>query len=118
MKEIIKVYLKSGSFDNEKEIKDVVSKIMESDDGFSFEVIARYVCNLKGINILVEIQVPTLFLVNCGHSEIEMVAYTFDGDMEDFIAESELQSKEFDCNWETAVEQMKQFAYEVSGVES
>jgi hypothetical protein len=118
MKEIVEIYLKSGTFGNKEEISRAINEIMQSDDGWNFEVIARYVCNLEGMNILVEIQVPTLMPGNCGHSEIEMVAYTYDGEMEDFMAESELESKEFDGQWETAIEQMKFFAYEVRECEN
>lgn len=114
VKEITEIYTKSGNFNDKNEIQKTIKNIMQTDDGWTFDVIARYVCNLNGMNILVEIQVPQLFSVDCGHSEIEMVAYTYDGDMEGFMAEIELESREFNGQWETAVNQMKNFACEVS----
>lgn len=115
MKEILKLYTKSGNFYNKKEIQNEINLINQSDYGTTFEVIATYVTRVNGINILVEIQVPTLFsIVECGHTEIVMAAYSFDGELEDYSADIELSYNIFNEQWETAVEQMKKLANEVA----
>lgn len=45
---------------------------------------------------------------------IDIVAYEFEGELENFIADVELDSISFNGNWKTAIEQMKHFAMQVS----
>ena len=45
---------------------------------------------------------------------IDIVAYEFEGDLEDYIADVELDTVDFNGNWKTAIEQMKQLAISIS----
>lgn len=110
MSEIIRLYTESGDFCKKTEIEKEIEEIKHSDFGTSFEVIATYVTRVDNLNVLVELQVPTMFSEDFG---TEMVAYTFDGELEDYMADVELQAKVFNEDWETAVEQMRNFANEV-----
>lgn len=115
MREIVEIYTKSGTLDDVEEILNEVAKIRTEFDWTSFEELARYVCeNPKGKNILVELQVSTKW---CRENEvddyIDIVAYEFDGELEDYTAEEEIKTISFNGNWETAVEQMKKLAREV-----
>ncbi len=116
MKEIIEIYLESGTFDNIGEIMNEVDRIRTEVDLVSFVEIARYVCeNPNGKNILVELQVSTKW---CRDNDVEdyidIVAYEFDGELEDYIAEAELETISFNGDWNTAIEQMKHLACEVA----
>ena len=116
VKEIIEIYTKSKTFNNISEIMKEVERIRTKVDWCSFEEMARYVCEEpNGKNILVELQVSTKW---CRDNEvgdyIHIVAYEFEGDLEDYIADVELDTIDFDGNWKTAIEQMKQLAISVS----
>ena len=115
MKEIIEIYTKSKTFDNISEIMREVERIRTKVDITSFEEMARYICeNPNGKNILVELQVSTKW---CRDNDIgdfiEIVAYEFDGELEDYIADVELATEKFNGNWKTAIEQMKNLAVSV-----
>jgi hypothetical protein len=115
MKEILKLYTESGDFNNKTEIQNEIDLIKQSNYGTSFEVLAIYVTRLNNCNVLVEIQVPTLFsIAECGHTEIIMAAYSFDGELEDYSADNELSYKTFNEQWETAADQMRKLANEVA----
>lgn len=116
MKEIIEIYTKSKTFDNISEIMKEVTRIRNKVDMTSFEEMARYVCQTpNGKNILVELQVSTKWCRDNGIDDfIDIVAYEFDGDIEDYMADVELDTVKFNGNWKTAIEQMKQLAISVS----
>jgi hypothetical protein len=115
MKEIIEIYTESKTFSDEIEIAAEVSRIRNEVDLVSFVEMARYVCeNPNGKNILVELQVSTKWCRdNDVDDYIDIVAYEFDGELEDYVAEAELDTISFDGNWDTAVDQMKRLACEV-----
>ncbi len=116
MKEIIEIYLKSGTFDNIGEIMNEVDRIRTEVDLVSFVEIARYVYeNPNGKNILVELQVSTKWCRdNDVDDYIDIVAYEFDGELENYMAEEELETISFNGDWKTAIEQMKRLACEVA----
>ena len=115
MREIIEIYTKSKTFNNISEVMKEVNRIRTKVDVTSFEEMARYVCESNGKNILVELQVSTKW---CRDNDIDdyidIVAYEFDGELEDYSADVELNSIPFNGNWKTAIEQMKHLAMEVS----
>lgn len=115
MKEIIEIYTKSKTFNNISEIMKEVNRIRTKVDIVSFEEMARYVCeNPNGKNILVELQVSTKWCRDNDVGDyIDIVAYEFDGELEDYMAEVELKTIPFNNNWKTAIEQMKNLAMEV-----
>lgn len=115
MKEIIEIYTKSKTFDNIAEIMKEVERIRLKVDMTSFEEMARYVCeNPNGKNILVELQVSTKWCRNNKIDDyIDIVAYEFDGELENYTANIELKTIDFNGNWKTAIEQMKNLAMEV-----
>lgn len=115
MKEIIEIYTKSKTFNNISEIMEEVCRIRTEVDFVSFEEMARYVCeNPNGKNILVELQVSTKWCRdNDVDDYIDIVAYEFDGELEDYMAEAELETISFDGDWKTAIDQMKCLACEV-----
>ena len=115
MKEIIEIYTKSKTFNNISEIMKEVTRIRTKVDMTSFEEMARYICeNPSGKNILVELQVSTKW---CRDNDIDdyidIVAYEFDGELDNYMAETELDSVPFNNNWKTAIEQMKNLAISV-----
>ena len=81
----------------------------------SFEEMARYVCEEpNGKNILVELQVSTKWCRdNDVDDYIDIVAYEFDGELEDYSADVELETIAFNGNWEMAIEQIKNLAMKV-----
>ena len=118
MKEIIEIYTKSKTFNNISEIMKEVERIRTKVDIVNFEEMARYVCeNPNGKNILVELQVSTKW---CRDNDIDdyidIVAYEFDGELENYMAEIELDTIAFNGNWKTAIEQMKNLAMKSNGV--
>lgn len=116
MKEIIEIYTKSKTFDNISEIMKEVTRIRNKVDMTSFEEMARYVCQTpNGKNILVELQVSTKWCRDNDVDDfIDIVAYEFEGDIKDYMADMELETVKFNGNWKTAIEQMKQLAMSVS----
>lgn len=115
MNEIIEIYTKSKSFNNIREIMKEVERIRTKVDIVSFEEMARYICeNPNGKNILVELQVSTKW---CRDNDIDdyidIVAYEFNGKLEDYMADVELATVTFDGNWKTAIEQMKNLAVKI-----
>lgn len=115
MREIIEIYTKSKTFDNISEIMKEVNRIRTKVDITSFEEMARYVCKEpNGKNILVELQVSTKW---CRDNDIDdyidIVAYEFDGELEDYTADVELETVAFNGNWKTAIEQMRNLAMKV-----
>ena len=117
MKEIIEIYTKSKTFNNISEIMKEVARIRTKVDMTSFEEMARYICeNPSGKNILVELQVSTKWCRdNSIDDYIDIVAYEFDGELDNYMAETELDSIPFNNNWKTAIEQMKNLAISVMG---
>ena len=115
MKEIIEIYTKSKTFNNISEIMKEVERIRTKVDITSFEEMARYVCEEpNGKNILVELQVSTKWCRdNDVDDYIDIVAYEFDGELEDYSADVELETIAFNGNWKTAIEQMKNLALKV-----
>ena len=115
MREIIEIYTKSKTFNNISEIMKEVERIRTKVDMTSFEEMARYVCEEpNGKNILVELQVSTKWCRDNGIDDyIDIVAYEFDGELEDYMASIELETISFNGNWKTAIEQMKNLAMEV-----
>ena len=115
MREIIEIYTKSKTFNNISEIMKEVNRIRTKVDNFTFEEMARYVCeNPNGKNILVELQVSTKWCRdNDVDDYIDIVAYEFDGELENYMADFELDSIPFNNNWKTAIEQMKNLAMKV-----
>ena len=115
MKEIIEIYTKSKTFNNISEIMKEIERIRTKVDIVNFEEMARYVCeNPNGKNILVELQVSTKWCRdNDVDDYIDIVAYEFDGELEDYMADVELETIAFNGNWKTAIEQMKNLAMNV-----
>lgn len=116
MNELVEIYTKSKTFNNVDEIKEEIERIRTQVTNFTFEELARYVCDeSNGKKILVELQVSTKW---CRDNDIgdfiELVAYEFEGELPDYSADVELKTIEFNGNWETAIEQMKKLALEVS----
>lgn len=116
MNEIIEIYTKSKTFDNLSEIMEEINRIRNEITNFSFVELARYVCDEpNGKKILVELQVSTKW---CRDNDIgdyiELVAYEFEGELPDYSADIELETIEFNEDWETAIEQMRKLAMEVS----
>ena len=116
MNEIIEIYTKSRTFDNINEIMAEVNRIRTKVDMFTFEEIARYVCKKSdGKNILVELQVSTKWCKDNDIDDyIDIVAYEFDGELKDYMADVELETISFNGNWETAIEQMKDLAMKMN----
>ena len=115
MKEIIEIYTKSKTLKNISEIMQKVTWIRTKYDFTAFEEMARYVCeNPNGKNILVELQVSSKW---CRDNDIDdyidITAYEFSGELEDYAAEVELDCIPFNGNWKTAIDQMKALAMEV-----
>ena len=102
-------------FNNISEIMKEVNRIRTKVDLTSFEEMARYVCEEpNGNNILVELQVSTKWCRDNGVDDyIDIVAYEFDGELEDYGADVELETISFNGNWKTAIEQMKNLAMKV-----
>ena len=115
MKEIIEIYTKSESFNNISEIMKEVNRIRTKVNVTSFEEMARYICEGKnGKNILVELQVSTKWCRDNNIDDfIDIVAYEFNSELEDYSADRELESIPFNNNWKTAIEQMKGLAMKV-----
>lgn len=115
MREIIEIYTKSKTFNNIAEIMKEVERIRTKVDMTSFEEMARYVCEEpNGKNILVELQVSTKWCRDNDIADyIDIVAYEFDGELEDYTADVELETIAFNGNWKTAIEQMKNLAMSV-----
>ncbi|MDO4974937.1 MAG: hypothetical protein Q4E61_01250 [Alphaproteobacteria bacterium] len=115
MNEIIEIYTKSKTLNNISEIMKEINRIRTKVDGFTFEELARYVCKeLNGKNILVEMQVSTKWCRDNGIDDfIDLVAYEFDGELEDYTADVELKSIKFNGNYKTAIEQMRNLAIDV-----
>lgn len=115
MREIIEIYTKSKTFNNIAEIMKEVERIRTKVDMTSFEEMARYVCEEpNGKNILVELQVSTKWCRdNDVDDYIDIVAYEFYGELEEYSADVELETIAFNGNWKTAIEQMKNLAMEV-----
>lgn len=115
MREIIEIYTNSGTFDNAGEIAKEVERIRKYVDITVFEELARYICeNPNGRNILVELQVSTKWhRDNCGDDFIEIVAYEFNGELDEYMAETELETVSFNGDWKTAIFQMKALAEKV-----
>lgn len=112
MREIIGIYTKSGTFNNIREIMKEVSRIRHKVDMTSFEEMARYVCEgPNGKNILVELQVSTKWCRdNDVDDYIDIVAYEFEGELEDYTADVELETIRFNGCWKSAIKQMKKLA--------
>lgn len=112
MKEIIQIYTKSKTFNSIAEIMKELTRIRTKNDATSFEEIARYVCEgPNGKNILVELQVSTKWCRDNGIADyIDIVAYEFEGDVEAFSADTELETIQFKGSWKTAIKKMKQLA--------
>jgi hypothetical protein len=115
MEEIVEIYTNSKSFNSVDEIIKEVERIRTKNDIKSFEEIARYVCRAtENKNILVELQVSTKWCRDNGVDDyVDIVAYEFEGNLEDYMAYNELSTVKFNGNWQTAIEQMKQLAMEV-----
>lgn len=116
MKEIIEIYTKSKTFNNISEIMKEVNRIRKEEDSTNFEVLARYACgDSDEKNILVELQVSTKW---CRDNDIDdyidIVAYEFEGKVEDYMATTELETVPFNGNWKTAIDQMKALAVKVT----
>lgn len=92
MKEILLLHTKSGDFNNKSEILEEIKMIKTQSSGYNFDVLVTYVVNIKGKNILVELQVPTLDAIKIGADNIEMVAYSFDGELNEYSADYEICS--------------------------
>ena len=116
MKEIIEIYTKSKTFNNIREIMKEMERIRKKVDWCPFEEMARYVCEEpNGKNILVELQVSTKWCRdNKVGDYIHIVAQEFEGDLEDYMGDVEVDTGDFDGNWKTAIEQMKQLAISMS----
>ena len=112
MREIIEIYTKSKTFNNISEIMKEVNRIRTKEIYTSFEEMARYVCEgTNNKNILVELQVSTKWCRdNDIKDTIEIVAYEFDGELEDYSADNEIGTIKFNNNWKTAIDQMRDFA--------
>ena len=111
MKELLQIYTESKTLDNIEEIKKCVEDIQTKECGWNFEELARYCYqDDNGINTLVELQIPTKEGIESGMTGIEMVAYEYDGDIEDFMADREVMSKDFNGDWSAVIEQMKEMA--------
>lgn len=115
MKELIEIYTKSKTFNNNSEIMKELHRIRTEVIHYSFVEMARYVCHgLNGKSILVELQVSTRW---CKENDIEdfiqIVAYEFEGQLSDYSADLEIKTIEFNEDWGTVIKQMKQLAIEV-----
>jgi hypothetical protein len=115
MKEIIEIYTKSKTLNNASEIAEEVNRIRTEVDIVSFVEIARYVCEgSDGKNILVELQVSTRWCRDNDVGDyIDITAYEFSGELEDYMADVELDCVPFNGDWETAINQMKDIATKV-----
>lgn len=116
MNELIEIYTKSKTFNNISEIMKEVSRIRTKVADYTFEEMARYVCDEpSGKNILVELQVSTKWCRDNGIEDfIDLVAYEFEGELADYTADKELKTAKFNGNWKTAIDQMKKLALELS----
>ena len=115
MKEIVEIYTKSKTFNKIGEIMKEVNEIRNKVDDFSFIEMARYVCeNTNGKNILVELQVSSWWCRKHNIDDfIDIVAYEFEGELENYSADVELETISFNGNWKTAIEQMRNLAIKV-----
>lgn len=110
MKKLFEIYTESNTI-NLEEIQNFIEEASTASNGCSFDEIARLVYqNENGKNTLVECQVPTKDGIENGMTEIELTAYEFEGEFEDYMAEYEVMSKTFDLNWETLENQMLEMA--------
>ena len=111
-KEIIEIYTKSGTFNNIAEIMRMIQTIRSKCTLTNFEEVARYARKAKnGKGILVELQVSTKACRDNDCDDfIDITAYEFDGELEEYYADRELDCVPFNGNWKTAIEQMKQLA--------
>ena len=105
MREIIEIYTKSKTFNNISEIMKEVNRIRTKVDATSFEEMARYVCEEPNGKWCRDNNIDDY---------IDIVAYEFEGNLEDYTADVELDTIKFNGNWKTAIEQMKQLAMKVS----
>lgn len=108
MQEIIEVYTPSKTF-NEYELLKEVEYISTQEVNLPYDVLARYAIPYKkGFNILVELQVSSKWCAEHDIDDfIDLVVYTYDGDLEDLSADIELEIVAFDENWNTLEEQMR-----------
>ena len=112
MNEIIEIYTKSRTFNNQEEIEKEVNRIRTEVTITSFEELARYVCEgYDGKNLLVELQVSTKW---CRENDIDdyidIVLYEFEGDLNEYMADTELCTIKFNGVWEEAIDKMKSLA--------
>lgn len=112
MKEIIEIYTKSKTFKNIGEIMREVTRIRTQIDATAFTEIARYICEgPNGKNILVELQVSTKWGRDNGLDDhIDIAVYEFEGELENYSANVELETIHFNRIWKTAIKQMKRLA--------
>lgn len=75
---------------------------------YNWDVLIHFVCKIRNINILIEIQIPT---ADGLEYEIKntMAAYTFTGDLENYTAENTIDEKEINLT-ENVIEEMRQYA--------
>lgn len=109
IEDIVEIYTEDQTFSKES-VEKFISNA-ESITNYNWDEIARYICrDEEGNHYLVEMQVPTKAAIDEGYegcTDIHIVCYGFEGDLEDYSADYECgNSSRFDGNWETALEQM------------
>lgn len=110
MKKLFEIYTESQT-NNLEEIQSFIKEASNTSCGCSFDEIARLVYqDDNGRNTLVECQVPTKDGIKIGMTEIELTAYEFEGEFEDYSADNEVISKTFNLDWATLESQMLEMA--------
>lgn len=106
MKKLFEVYTNTGELDEES-VKQFIEETKQVKD-CNFEQIARYVYqDDNGKNILVECDIPT---GNIKDNYIFITAYEFEGELEDYQAEIEITSEEFNGDWNSLEAFMRDMA--------
>ena len=116
MNEIIEIYTDSKTFDNIGDNTKEINRIRNEVESFSFEEVARYIFeNPNGKNILTELQISTKWCKDNDIEEfMEIVAYKFDDDIENYSADLEIGNIDFDGDFTSAIEQMREFALKLA----
>ena len=116
MNEIIEIYTDSKTFDNIGDNTKEINRIRNEVESFSFEEVARYIFeNPNGKNILTELQISTKWCKDNDIEEfMEIVAYKFDDDIENYSADLEIGNIDFDGDFTSAIEQMRESALKLA----
>lgn len=110
LNEIVEIYTNSKTFDDIREIEEYIAEI-RTYTGYNYEEIARLaIKEPNGKNILVELQVSTKDMLDEGYEFVCIGVYEYEGNLEDFSADEEIDTIDFDFDWKNAINTMRSLA--------